>query len=241
MAVWTDQPLGIDSTLNKIDIDYAAGELVVEYGLDELRYWKNFTVTVSTEQIDCSAVGIAQNAGGMGGSGKITEVSLDISEETTNPQEVAVNPGADVETGVRLMKVNDACLLFLGTRRKLTVGGQGVCPIPETAINSLLADYAPGVFAPAHGSFEIAVPDGALIGNLKTSSPKDDFRTWSVDTEIYSKNPSVGTSNIIDLPSAVAELLPADMVGVIQTSQKLSEGKTSNPTVAYSVTLYPTT
>jgi hypothetical protein len=246
--VWTDQPLGVAgaSGLNRVDLDWGADELVVEYGLGERRYLRGVTLGITTEQEICSvseiSIGLEPDAGGLGNSGDISEVSYTITEQSTDPNMIPVNPGDDVETGVRLMKVGTTCFIFTATEKSYTIAGSGVPPIPETALNANLSSYVTKAFAPAYGvNFSITIDSNAQISGWRQSKPKDDFPTWNVEATAMIENPSPSNSNILSPPTEVSNLIPSNMIGIYSQVLRMAKGKNNRATSSWTLTLYPTT
>ena len=238
-VVWTDQTFGNESDLEKVEMTYAADEMNIEYGLEDRRYLRNTTVTISTESSVCAA-GIEQDAGSLGNSGDITSVDATLTEMTTDPGNAmeARNPGADIETGVRLLKLGD-CILYVSTEKKYSVAGQGNPPIPNSALGALLSTYVTKAFAPAHGTFDIAVDSTATISNIRTNKPKDNVWDWSVEAGCLVANPAPSTSNILSPPAEVTVFIPANHKGVYEQSLRLAKRKNSRPTQSWTLTLYP--
>lgn len=240
-VIWTDQPLGVAGGLTRVDYDWSADELVIEYGLAERRYLKSTQLGITTEQEVC-AVGLAENAGGLGGSGDVTEISATSTEQTTDVDMLPRYPGQDVETGTRLMYASDACMIYTAVERQFSLAGNGRPPIPETALNDYLTNYVTTAFLPAYGTnFEIEIPTGAQITSWKQSKPEDDLWTWGVDATYLEASTSPGNSNILTPPSEVTDLIPSDMLCVYANTLRMSKGKNSKATSGWTVTAYPTT
>jgi len=237
--IWTDQPLGVEGNLTKVDFSWSADELTLEYELTERRYLRSTQVGITTEQEIC-AISIEGNAGGLGGSGDITDVSATYTEQSTDPNYIPLYPGEDVETGKRLMYVGTDCFIFTGVERQYSISGNGRPPIPESALNDYLSNYVTKPFAPAHGTFDIAIHDLAQISNLTLSKPDDGVWTWGCEAMYVEPTDSPGNSHLLSPPDEVAVLVPDDVIGPYTNTLTMSKGKNSKATSGWSLTLYPT-
>lgn len=243
--IWTDQPLGIEGGLNRADLDWAADELVVEYGLSDRRFLRSTVLTVTTEQEICEvsqiSIGLEPDAGGLGNSGDISEVSATYTEQTTDVNLIPRTPGQDVETGVRLMKAGTTCMIYTATEKRYTVAGNGVPPVPESALNDYFTNYVTKAFAPAYGvNFSITIDSTAQISSWRQSTPKDDFLSWNVEAVAMIENPSPSNSNILSPPSEVSDLIPSNVLGIYSQALRMAKGKNNRATSSWTLTLHPT-
>ena len=236
-------PFGVSGGLEVVNTSWQPDIMAEEVGLTERRYHRATVCEVGTEQQIC-AIGLEfPDAGGLGAA-DVTDVSYEIAEVHTDPNMIPINPGVDVETGVRLMKVGTDCFRFTATDRKWTIAGQGVAPIPMdgSAINVLLSTYVTKPFAAAHGTgMEIAIHADALIGPHQKGEPKDGFHSWSIEADCIVENASPTSSNILSPPSAVSDLIPANYLAIMSNSQSMSKGKNNRATSAWTLTMHPTT
>ena len=237
---WVGQTYGIPGGLEKLDISYAPEEMTEAWGLGERRYLKYTKLSVSADEEYC-AVGIEKNAGGMGESGDITSVEGSYEEVYTQPKEIPLYPGDDVETGKPLFYLGSDCLLFTATNVSYTINGNGTCPVASSAINDFLTNYVTTPFTPAHGSgYEITIDAVAQIGNVKTTAQQS-INTWSVEANGVIENPSPSSTNLLT-PSAevLAVVNFADHVQFRKHTVSMSKGKDSKMTSSWSIELFPT-
>jgi hypothetical protein len=242
--IWTDMPIGVAAMggLERVDTDYAGSEIVESWGLAERRFGRSVQVTITAENQIC-AIGIETDAGGLGGSGDITEVSATYTERATDPDEVPISPGTDVETGSRLMFMDPDCFIFLSTEKRYTVAGKGVLPVPLTAQFDYLVNYTSKDFLPAYTNigFAIEVDDDAQISNVRKSEPKDNFPTWNLDATAVIENSSPSSSHILAPPAEVSALEPANMLGPYSVAYRMAAGNTARATETWTMTLNYTT
>ena len=237
--IWTGQKYGIPGGLEKLDISYAPEEMTEEWGLGERRYLKFTKISVSADEEFCS-VGLAKNAGGMGGSGDVSSVEYSAEEVYTQPKEIPTDPGGDVETGKSLFYLGVSCLLFTSLNKSYTISGNGECPVATSAINDFLVNHVSESFKPASGTFEIAVDPIAQISNVKYTQQQA-IHTWSVEASGVWENPSPSDANLLE-PSAevLAVLNFPNHVQFRKHTTQMQKGKDNKATSSWSVELYPT-
>ncbi len=239
--IWTGQTYGVPGGLEKFDISYAPEEMTEAWGLGERRFLKFTKISVQADEEYC-AVGISKNSGSLGESGDVTSVEASYEEVYTEPKQIPLYPGQDVETGKPLFYLGSACLLFTATNVSYSINGNGTCPVPSSAMNDFLVNYATTPFTPAHdtGSHEIVVDAIAQIGNVKATQQQG-IHTWTVEANGVIENLSPSSANLLT-PSAevLAVVNFADHMQFRKHTISMSKGKDSKMTSSWSIECFPT-
>lgn len=220
MSTWTNMPFGATGSFLSVDITWSFNPLEITFGTDKTEYFLSRGYQLQTTSEFCNATGIAKNAGTLGGSGKISSVSLTAAEVMPDPTMTPFDPGADLSNdNGPLLKAVESCFTYLAIDYQYSIAGQGVPPYDETAQGT-----QPGAktFNTATGTFSIVTQETAVLKQITQSKPQDNTWGWTMDLGVQIGAVTPGSTHLLTAPTEFSDLIPANIKGRYTNTQTMN-------------------